>query len=217
MFAPLPFALQASAGCPPAAELALSLAASFHAVDAELVDAAFADLAYRVELSGSDRGDPVAELRSLADLRERCPMLQSGGPMGYNALLLDRALLDGNADPLVIAVALVEIARRVGVPLGIVSNGVDHCVGRLHCDEPVVLRACDGALVDARCLEGTLCWRCPHEVCGQLIDELELRWERSGHIAEAIRTAELRLCLPFEPDCVERAALRLEGLRARLN
>ena len=48
MFAPLPFALHATAGCPPHAELALSLACSFEAVDAAALDAELDALAERL-------------------------------------------------------------------------------------------------------------------------------------------------------------------------
>jgi hypothetical protein len=45
MFAPLPFALHATSGCPPHAELALSLAWTFDDVDAAALDAELDDIA----------------------------------------------------------------------------------------------------------------------------------------------------------------------------
>jgi hypothetical protein len=45
MFAPLPFALHATTGCPPHAELALSLAWTFEDLDAAELDGSLAALA----------------------------------------------------------------------------------------------------------------------------------------------------------------------------
>ena len=50
-----------------------------------------------------------------------------------------------------------------------------------------------------------------------LLDEVELRCERAGDLARAIRAAELRCALPFDEDASERAALALRRMRARLN
>jgi len=71
--------------------------------------------------------------------------------------------------------------------------------------------------VDARRLAHEPEWRCGHQVAYTLLDEVELRCERAGDLARAIRAAELRCALPFDEEASERATVRLRRLRARLN
>ncbi len=71
--------------------------------------------------------------------------------------------------------------------------------------------------MDARELRPPLAWRCSHETCGLLIDELEPLWLRDGRLDHALTTAELRLCLPFEERALTYARRRLDHVRARLN
>lgn len=215
MLTPLPFALHASSRCVAHAELALSLAAAFGDVDVEAVDGRLTALATRLPVTTA--GDPLAQLRALALLaRDPCfPAAGHGANPGE--LLLDRALADGVADPLVRALLAIEVARRHGLEVGLVSNGDEHCVAHRRLDQPLLVRAADAQLVDAHLLRAPLSWNCSHEACGLLLDGLEERWLRHGRIREAIRAAELRLHLPLAKTEAGAAHMRLARIRANLN
>lgn len=215
MLTPLPFALQASAPCVPHAELALSLAAEFHDVDVEAVDRRIEELA--AGLAVDSHASPGDELEALAELAHdpRAPQVSVGGDVC--CLMLDDALADGVAHPLIAAIVLVEVGRRRGVDVGVVSNGRHHCVGHEQLGEPLLLRADTGAVVDGRILAGTLQWRCGHETAGLLLDELEERFLTWTRIEHALRAAELRLGLPLDDDSHDGARLRLRAVRSRLN
>lgn len=215
MLTPLPFALHATRGCAPHAELALSLAGAFHDVDATVVDARLERLAARMPAPASD--EPLDQLRALARLLRDPALPAPGHEVDADELLLDSALARGCAHPVLRAVVAVEVARRHGIEAGLVSNGVDHCVAHERLGEPLLARAADGVLVDAHTLGGRLQWRCSHEACGLLLDGLEERWLRCGRLGEALHAAQLRLCLPFAETSLREARLRLAQVRARLN
>lgn len=217
MLAPLPFALHATTGCPPAAELAVSLAGAFHDVDAVAVDSSLDAIAAGIALPHG-RG-PAEELAAVAELAASddpaLPAAEDGEDVG--GLMLDRALERGRAHPLTLAIVLAEAARRRGIPAGVVSNGTDHCVAHTKLPEPLLLVAASGAVVDAQTLAAPLQWRCAHEACALLIDAIELRWLRWSRIDLALRAAELRMHLPLDDDSVDRAGARLEHVRSNFN
>lgn len=215
MLTPLPFALQATQACVPHAELSLSLAGAFHAIDAERVDRQLEALASRISLPAA--AEPIDELHALAELLDDAAMPESVFGSDVCGLMLDDALAEGAAHPLMRAVIAVEVGRRRGLDLGVVSNGSDHCIGHEQLDEPLLLRADDGAIVDAHTLSDTLQWHCSHEVCGLLLDELEQRWLLWMRIDNALQAADLRLSLPLDDESSQVARLKLERVRARLN
>jgi hypothetical protein len=213
MFAPLPFALHATTGCPPHAELALSLAWTFEDVDAAALDARLDELAGELPAPGGDH--PLDELRTLAWVSAR----QGGppGPVDTDALLLHTALDSPTPHPLALAIVAAELARRRGLAIGIVSNGIDHCLAHTELAAPLLLCVETGEVVDAYALPAPLTWRCAHETVGLLLDELEPRWLAQGRLDRALQAAELRLCLPFDDNGQKVARRKLEQLRARLN
>jgi hypothetical protein len=216
MLEPLPFALAAS-GCPPHAELAVSMAAAFHDVDAALVDGALDRLAEQMMPVPSD---PVAALRAVADLwrEDLLPApAEDAGAVDLDCLFIDRAMSVRRADPLIQAVLAIEAGRRCGAPLGLVSNGSDHCVAHTRLEEPLVVRSPTGQLADGRTLAPVLSWRCAHEACGLLLDEMEDRLLRCNALGDALRCAQLRLHLPLDDRGEQCAQTRLAGVRARLN
>jgi hypothetical protein len=215
MLTPLPFAVQATQACVPHAELALSLAAAFHEIDAERVDEQIEALASQLSLPSSP--DPSDELHALSDLLGGAAMPESVVGSDVCCLMIDDALAQGAAHPLVRAVLAVEAGRRRGFDVGVVSNGSEHCVAHEQLDEPLLLRADSGAVVDAHTLPDTLQWRCSHEVCGLLLDELEQRWVLWARFESALQAANLRLSLPLDDESSQAARLRLERVRARLN
>lgn len=216
MLEPLPFALAAT-GCPPHAELAVSMAGAFHDVDAELVDQTLDQLAAQIAPAPKD---PVNALRAVAELwrEDLLPAAaEDVGAVDLDCLFLDRAMLGHGADPLIQAVLAIEAGRRCGVPLGLVSNGTDHCVAHTRLEEPLVVRSPTGQLADGRTLPPVLSWRCAHEACALLLDEMERRLLRCNALDDALRCAELRLHLPIDDKSVEKAQTKLAGVRARLN
>jgi hypothetical protein len=215
MLTPLPFAVQATQACVPHAELALSLAAAFHGVDAERVDEQIEALASELSLPSSP--DPIDELHALSDLLCGAAMPESAIGSDVCCLMIDDALAQGVAHPLVRAVIAVEAGRRRGLDVGVVSNGSEHCIAHEQLGEPLLLRADSGAVVDAYTLSDTLQWHCSHEVCGLLLDELEQRWLLWTRIEDALRAANLRLSLPLDDESSQEARLRVERVRARLN
>jgi hypothetical protein len=215
MLTPLPFALHASQACVPHAELALSLAAAFHEVEAGEVEAAIERLASR--LRPPPTHEPLDELRALAVLLSDPAMPVPVVGSDICCLMLDDALDQGAAHPLIRAVIAIEVGRRHGMAVGLVSNGDEHCVGHERLDGPLLLRADSGEIVDAHLLSETLQWQCSHEACGMLIDELEQRWLLWMRIDDALHAADLRLRLPLDEEAAQAARLRLARVRSRLN
>jgi len=216
MLEPLPFALAVS-GCPPHAELAVSMAGAFHDVDAALVDDTLDQLAAQIAPVPSD---PVNALRAVAELwrEDLLPSVaEDVGTIDLDCLFIDRAMAGRTADPLIQAVLAIEAGRRCGIPLGLVSNGSDHCVAHTKLEDPLVVRSPTGQLADGRTLAPVLSWRCAHEACGLLLDEMERRLLRCNALGDALRCAELRLHLPIDDKSLERAQTKLAGVRARLN
>jgi len=216
MLEPLPFALAAS-GCPPHAELAVSMAGAFHDVDAALVDEALDQLAGQIAPVSAD---PVTALRAVAELwrQDLLPAVaEDVAGVDLDSLFIDRAVSGRCAAPLVQAVLAIEAGRRCGLALELVSNGTDHCVAHTKLEEPLVVRSPTGQLADGRTLPPVLSWRCAHEACGLLLDEVERRLLRCNGLDGALLCAQLRLHLPMDDKDVQRAQTRLAGVRARLN
>jgi hypothetical protein len=212
MFAPLPFALHATTGCPPHAELALSLAYAFEDVDAMALDGDLETLARHLPPPASSH--PLAELKSLARVG---PRGEAPDDVGTEGLLLHTVLSARTPHPLALAIVTVEVGRRRGISVGIVSNGEDHLVGHTDLPAPLLLEVESGKIVAADLVRPTLTWRCAHETAGLVLDELEPRWLAQGRIDLALRAAELRMCLPFDENGKRVAGGRLERVRARLN
>jgi hypothetical protein len=213
MFAPLPFALHATAGCPPHAELALSLACCFEDVDAAALDAELDAIASLLPTPSSEH--PLAELKSLTGLAARC--VRPPDEVDTEGVLLHTALASEAPHPLTLAIIGAELARRRGMAIGIVSNGEDHCLAHTELAVPLLVPVETGQVLDAHSLAPTLTWRCAHETAGLLLDELEPRFLAQGRLDKALHAAELRLCLPFDENGKRIAERKRQRVRARLN
>jgi hypothetical protein len=213
MFAPLPFALHATAGCPPHAELALSLAWTFDEVDAAALDAELDAIAGLMPEPSSEH--PLDQLKTLAPLARRCGAPPSD--VDTDGVLLHTALASNAPHPLALAIIGAELARRRGMPIGIVSNGGDHCLAHTELPAPLLLLVETGQILDANALAPILTWRCAHETAGLVLDELEPRWLAQGRLDKALQAAGLRLCLPFDDHGKRIARRKLERVQARLN
>jgi hypothetical protein len=198
--------------CPSHAELAVSLAGSFEEVDARALDDRLDALARHLAPPASEH--PLAELKALARLLPR------GGPPSDvdTDCLMPHTVLDcGAPHPLGLAIVAVEVGRRLGFAVGIVSNGSDHFLAHTQLPAPLLVHAGTGELCDANLLPGPLTWRCAHETAGLLLDELEPRWVAQGRLDLALRASEIRLCLPFNENGRRVAERKRAGLLARLN
>jgi hypothetical protein len=212
VFAPLPFALHASTGCPPHAELAVSLAWSFEEVDAAALDAELDALAERLPEPATPH--PLDELKTLARF---CGRAGDPSPVDTGCLMLHTALAARDPHPLVVAIVAAELARRRDLAIGIVSNGEHHCLAHTELPAPLLLDVASAAVLDAHTLPPPLTWRCAHETAGLMLDELERRWLAKGRVDHALQAAQLRMCLPFDEDGVRAAEGKLAAVKARLN
>jgi hypothetical protein len=210
----VPFSLLAQRGCTSHASLALSLTAEFAPVRAERAEAALEELA--AWLAGARDDGPEGQLHAAADMAG-AHLEALALDCAIDDLLLDRVVIGGAGHPLLLTVAAVEAGRRAGLALGVVA-GVDGAfVAHEHLADPVVVDPATGRVFDVRSLGAPVAWQCSHQVSARILNRIGERAERVGHIAWALRAAELRLALPFESSARERLEADLRRVRARLN
>jgi len=210
----VPFTLLAQRGCTSPASLALSLTAEFAPLRAEHAELALDELA--AWLAGARDDGPVGQLHAVADMLG-AHLEALALDCAIDDLLLDRVVIGGAGHPLLLAVASVEAGRRAGLALGVVA-GVDGAfVAHQRLAEPLVVDAATGRVLDARSLPAPVAWQCSHQVVARILNRIGERAERLGHVAWALRAAELRLALPFEGSTRERLEADLRRVRARLN
>jgi hypothetical protein len=210
----VPFSLLAQRGCSSHASLALALAAEFGPVRIEAANAAIDDLASWLDAARDD--GPEGQLHAAADVigaRLEAIALDSA----IDDLLLDRVVVGGAGHPLLLAVAAVEAGRRAGLALGVVAGSDGAFVAHQRLAAPLLVDAATGRALDARSLGANVSWQCCHQVVARILNRIGERAERVGHVAWALRAAELRLALPFEGNTRERLEADLRRLRARLN
>jgi hypothetical protein len=201
-------------GCTSHASLALSLTAEFAPVRAERAELALEELA--AWLVGARHHGPEGQLHSAAEL-VAAHLEALALDSAIDDLLLDRVVIGRAGHPLLLAVASVEAGRRAGLALGIVA-GVDGAfVAHQRLAEPLVVDPVRGRVVDVRSFSAPVTWQCSHQVVARILNRIGERAERLGHVAWALRSAELRLALPFEGRTRERLEADLRRVRARLN
>ena len=201
---------------PPHAELALALAAEFRPVDDQAVERELQRLAERLAaLAPTHALEALQWVGVLVRGRIAAPRHRLLDDADF---MLDAVLATGRGQPVMQAVVAVETGRRNGVPLGIVSDGRRHFVAHRALREPLVLDfASPRGLRPASQLRRDLDWHCAHQVSCAVLDNLSCRAAESGDLGRAIRAAELKLELPFDPRTRELASSDLRSLRARLN
>jgi hypothetical protein len=157
--------------------------------------------------------DPAAQLRALGEAVTSCALAarQDGGP---GELLIDHALERGHAHPVLVAIILHEVARRAGLPVGIVAGEHGHYLAHQRLTEARVLDPATGHLTDADAL-GTMHWQCGHQLAATLLDLLQPRYERDGDLTHELQVSRLRVTLPF--DDMRAAEQRLSRVASRLN
>ncbi len=212
----LPFAVQAVSSCASPSGLALALAAEFddtvgvERAESEL-DALAAALAPARELAPRAQLEACAELIAL-----QLPSADAG--VTLEDLLLHHVLESGQGHPLPVAIAVVDAARRAGIPLGAIGGRGELFLAHAALAEPLVIdpraprRPID---VDDR-LDG-LAWCCAHQLAGLTLDRIAERAEQTGQLMWGLRAAELRLALPVDARVRGQMEQELARVRSRLN
>ena len=208
------FSVLARTGCTTHAKLALALTAEFAPLRGERAEPALDELA--VWLLSARHDTPDDQLRAVADLVQahlEALVLDAA----IDDLLLDRVVIGGAGHPLLLAVACAEAGRRAALPLGVAAGADGAFVAHQRLAEPLLVDPSTGMVLDARSLDAPVSWQCSHQVVARILNRIGGRAERLGHVAWALRAAELRLALPFEPSARERLEADLRRVRARLN
>jgi hypothetical protein len=207
----LPFRLHASVTCPSPADVAMSLAWELGELDGDRVERGL--IALGAAIMAEIESNPAAQLRALGEAVTSSALAarRDGGP---GELLIDRALERGHAHPVLVAIILHEVARRMGLPVGIVAGEHGHYLAHQRLTEARVLDPATGHLTGADAL-GTMHWQCGHQLAATVLDLLQPRYERDGDLTRELQVARLRVTLPF--DDMRKAEQRLSRVASRLN
>jgi hypothetical protein len=204
---PVPFSALARSGEPPLDRLLLALAAEFHAVDRGAALDELDELAR--PLFGVGREAPrAAGDRIAATLRDEARLRPVAA--GIDGLFLDRVLHCRQGHPALLAAVYVEVARRAGVSLCLLSSPQAWFAGVVGDDEVVVLDPAP-ALGGS---QGRLRLRrhCAHELAHALLCGLTNRFRQLRCARRARRATELRLLLPLGEELLTRTRRELRQL-----
>jgi hypothetical protein len=179
------FSRLACGGCPPLADLMLSMAAEFRLVDEPAAEERLDDLARalfrpRAARRGERPGRVIERFQP-----ER---------MTVGGLWLDTVLQERSGHPLVLAAIAAETGRRAGLAIHVLSTSGGWYAGLADGERMWLIDATmDGRRADA--------WRlrrhCSHEVAFAALLGLSDRYERLGDARGAARAALLRQQLPL--------------------
>jgi hypothetical protein len=196
------FARWCARGRPPVDRFLLALAAEFHQVD----DAAA--LERLDELARPAFG--IASLPHDADAARLIEAIGEGGGMCPGAagdpdgLMLDRVLASGRGRPELLAAVYLEVARRAGVSLSLLSSGLNWFVAFEDADELVLVAP---ASFDRPLERIDLQRRCPHGLVDAVLAGLTDLLDARGVGDQAAHALALRRHLrdAQRPDAPERA------------
>jgi hypothetical protein len=210
----VPFTVLARSGCATYANLALAMTAEFAPLSAERAQRALDELA--AWLLATADGGPLDQLQAVAELAG-AHLEALTLDCAIDDLLLDRVAISGAGHQLLLAIACAEAGHRAGLPLGIVAGPEGAFVAHRDLAEPLIADPRTARVLDVRSLHTPVAWQCSHQVVARILNRIGERAERVGHVAWALRAAELRLALPFERSARERLEADLRHVRARLN
>ena len=184
------FAYWSTKGRPPIDRLMLALAAEFHDVDVaaaldrldELARPAFGIAALPQEHAARRLIDAIAEGGGMLSS-------PAGDPDG---LMLDRVLANGRGRPELLAAVYLEVARRAGVSLSLLSSGLNWFLGFEDVDELVLVAP---ASFDRPLERIDLRRRCPHGLADAVLGGLGELFCAHGGQAEAAHALTLRIAL----------------------
>ena len=185
------FARWCARGRPPVDRLLLALAGQFHQVD---------------EARALDRLDELARpafgiatlpledgARRLIEAIGQEGGLLSGSPGDSDGLMLDRVLESGRGRPELLAAVYLEVARRAGVSLSLLSSGLNWFVGFEDAEELVLVAP---ASFDRPVERMDMRRRCAHQHADIVLGELGELFRAQGRRDEAARALALRKALP---------------------
>jgi hypothetical protein len=197
----------ARTGDPPFDSLLLALAEEFHDVDRTAALEELDELAR--PLFGVGRQSPRAAGELIASkLGEAAPLRPAADSV--DDLFLDRVLRNRRGHRALLAVVYIELARRAGVSLSLLSSGDAWFAGLLCDDEAVLLDpARTGDSLQAQLV---LRQHCAHELAHGLLCSLTSHFRALGSHGLARRAAELRLELPLGKELLARARSELGQL-----
>jgi hypothetical protein len=185
------FARWCARGRPPIDRLLLALAGQFHQVDEaraldrldELARPAFGIATLRLEDGAR---------RLIEAIGEEGGML-SGAPGDPDCLMLDRVLESGRGRPELLAAVYLEVARRDGVSLALLSSGLNWFVGFEDAEELVLVAP---ASFDRPVERMDMQRRCAHQLADIVLAELGELFRAQGRRDEAARALALQKALP---------------------
>ncbi len=118
------------------------------------------------------------------------------GGSDVGSLMLDRVLARRRGHPALIAAVFVEVARRAGVTLSLLSDRADWYVG-VEDEDELVLVATGPAESDLPGPPGVR-RRCSHELCQVALENLARALQAEGNLAGADHAAGLQTLLPID-------------------
>jgi hypothetical protein len=202
-----PFSALAGSGDPPLDRLLLALAAEFHTVDHRAALEELDELSRPLFGIGTHtpRGAGERIATTLGHDARLRPVTAS-----LDGLFLDRVLLYRQGHPALLAAVYLEVARRAGVSLYLLSAPHAWFAGLVADGEVVVLDPAPGLGGSQGRL--TLQPHCPHELAHAVLCGLTNRFRLLGCAARARHAAELRLLLPLGEEVLARTRLELRQL-----
>jgi hypothetical protein len=202
--------LAALAGAP-LEEIALAIASEFKPVNVARARAQLDLLATSID--PDTVGDPQRRAEELINaLGDRAGFAVDSGDHPH-VLMLDSVLAQRSGHPLALAIVYAAVAARAGFKLYPVGDQRAVLLGDPEPQPPLAVDPAPGG----RTPPAEMRWLCPHVVALRLLDAIGIGYMNRGHLAGAIRAAELRLLLPLHPRLREHHLLALRKLRARLN
>lgn len=211
-----PFAAQAAAPDPVAAQLLLAFASELRAVDAAGIDRELDRLAEPLRRFGGGirSSTPVAE----EDLLAVTEGFRAVGDDDPEALMLDAVVSRRAGHPILLAVALQEASRRAGFPLLILGRENTWVAGDVRFNPAVLVDpGRRTAWPPPFSPPELLPRRCSHEVALGVIARLSGAYARRGDLGRAARAAELALALPIGEPLRRKLELERDQVKACLN
>ena len=187
------FGLLAGRSNVPLDRLLLALTSEFRSVDRRAVEDALDELA--LPLFGIGSLAPTQVGRKLVEVLVQQLGFAPGGA-GVDSLMLDQVLERRRGHAALLAATFVEVARRAGVRLSLLSDRADWYVG-VEDEDELVLVATGPAHADWPGPPGVR-RRCPHELCQVVLEGLGCALQAEGNLAGADHAAALQTLLPLD-------------------
>lgn len=201
--------------------LALAIAAEFRDVDVPTamasLDTLGADLSVAAERTS---GSPEGVLAVCTEILGGVHRFE-GDRKHYDDpdnSMLDVVLERRRGLPILLSVVYIEAARRAGIALSGVGLPGHFVVGYFGAGEPMLLDPFDrGRPINVSGAPEALRPWLPDEIAMRMLNNLVSSYTRRGHLAHAIRAAELRVLLPAPDQLRETLETELRTLQVRLN